>query len=151
MIPLRIVLHCTDTTDLKSVNIDHIEEDHKARGFGGIGYHAIIQPDGQLVYCRGLNEVGAHVAGHNNGSIGVALAGSKKFTGPQFDRFRSFCQDIFLHYPSVRKWEIYSHAEFDSAIKQGKTCPNIKHKQLLYFVTTGEYSSVIEYRGDLKK
>lgn len=40
-----------------------------------IGYHYVIDLDGALLYGRHLNEVGAHVAGHNAHSVGVCLVG----------------------------------------------------------------------------
>lgn len=38
-----------------------------------IGYHYLVGPDGLAWLGRPLGEVGAHVAGHNVGTVGVAL------------------------------------------------------------------------------
>lgn len=48
------------------------------RGFGDIGYHYIIDPNGNIYQGRsGVNGViGAHVYGFNKGTIGIALLGT---------------------------------------------------------------------------
>lgn len=38
-----------------------------------IGYHRVIAPDGSMATGRSLWTIGAHVAGHNAGSIGICL------------------------------------------------------------------------------
>jgi N-acetylmuramoyl-L-alanine amidase len=45
------------------------------RGWRDIGYHWIIDRDGQVARGRHESEVGAHVQGHNTGSIGICLLG----------------------------------------------------------------------------
>lgn len=48
---------------------------HRARGFGTIGYHHVIDRDGTVGKGRDEAMPGAHVAGHNTGSIGICLVG----------------------------------------------------------------------------
>lgn len=48
---------------------------HRARGFGTIGYHHVIDRDGTVGKGRDENMPGAHVANHNTGSIGICLVG----------------------------------------------------------------------------
>ena len=40
-----------------------------------IGYHYVVDLDGQVFTGRGLNEVGAHAKDHNAASIGICLVG----------------------------------------------------------------------------
>lgn len=49
-----------------------------SRGFGDIGYHYLIDPNGNIYQGRaGQNGVvGAHAYGHNKGTIGIALIGT---------------------------------------------------------------------------
>lgn len=49
----------------------HVEE----RGWRDIGYHWVIDRDGAVAPGRPENEIGAHVEGHNRGTIGVCLLG----------------------------------------------------------------------------
>ena len=48
---------------------------HRARGFGTIGYHHVIDRDGTVGKGRDEHMPGAHVANHNTGSIGICLVG----------------------------------------------------------------------------
>jgi len=48
---------------------------HRARGWKKIGYHYVVYRDGSVHEGRPVNEVGAHVYGHNANSIGVVYVG----------------------------------------------------------------------------
>jgi N-acetylmuramoyl-L-alanine amidase len=73
-------------------------------GAGDIGYHYIIDRDGQIAQGRAENIPGAHVAGHNTGSIGVCLIGGhgssesdpfeKNFTPAQDAALRKLIDNI---------------------------------------------------------
>lgn len=133
MKPERITVHCAATPDGKAVSVEAIKKDHFAKGYGGIGYHAIIQPDGEIVWTRGLNEVAAHVAKHNTGNIGLCLAGSQKFGRAQLIALSRLIHSICGIY-DIPPWEIYCHYEWDTAQAQKKSCPNIDVKRLHAFV-----------------
>jgi hypothetical protein len=45
------------------------------RGWRDIGYHWVIDRDGAVAPGRKETEVGAHVEGHNRGTIGICLLG----------------------------------------------------------------------------
>jgi N-acetylmuramoyl-L-alanine amidase len=45
--------------------------DHKAKGWGGIGYHFVIADDGTLICARPTILKGAHVGMHNTRNLGV--------------------------------------------------------------------------------
>lgn len=77
-----IIVHCTATrpqwwegkaTAAKVAEIRrwHVEE----RRWSDIGYHYLIDRDGAVVEGRPITRDGAHVAGHNRGTIGVSLFG----------------------------------------------------------------------------
>lgn len=52
---------------------------HHERGFqNGFGYHALILPDGQWYDGRPFTMIGAHVMGHNAGTLGLLLIESRK-------------------------------------------------------------------------
>lgn len=104
--------------------------DHEKRGFDGIGYHKIVQPNGTVESGRPLEEKGAHVAGHNKGNIGVCLVGTDRFTLQQLWALRT-CLDDLCRLQGVKKWHIWGHYQYDSAIAQGKTCPNMTIQDIL--------------------
>jgi hypothetical protein len=54
---------------------DEVASIHKARGWGGIGYHFLICPDGYLVYVGDVSTARANVANANERVIGVSLIG----------------------------------------------------------------------------
>lgn len=78
----EVVVHCSatrpkwwaeQTLEEKVAEIRrwHVEE----RGWRDIGYHRVIDRDGRISVGRSLWEIGAHVAGHNRGTIGICLLG----------------------------------------------------------------------------
>lgn len=67
--------HMTPFQAFATVNRWHIE-----RGFSSFGYHALVMPDGQTYMGRPPEKIGAHVMGHNRGTLGVLLIESKRIT-----------------------------------------------------------------------
>lgn len=52
---------------------------HTERGFvNGFGYHGLFMPDGEFYAGRPFEMIGAHVIGHNAGTLGFLLIESKK-------------------------------------------------------------------------
>lgn len=82
--PIRhIVLHYSATYPDQDLDVDDIRKMHKARGFNDVGYHYIIKRDGTVQKGRADSVVGAHVAGHNTGSLGICcIGGIERATGP---------------------------------------------------------------------
>ena len=74
----EIIIHCTATPEGREFSIDDIRRWHRARGFADVGYHFVIHLDGSVSTGRPLTQAGAHCAGHNNNSIGVAYVGGKE-------------------------------------------------------------------------
>jgi N-acetylmuramoyl-L-alanine amidase len=70
-----LVWHCTATPEGKDYTRAQIKAMHVARGFRDIGYHKIIHLDGKVSPGRPESEIGAHVAGHNLGTLGYSYIG----------------------------------------------------------------------------
>lgn len=70
-----LVWHCTATPEGKEFTRAQIDAMHRARGFSKIGYHKLIHLDGRVSIGRAESEVGAHVAGHNVGTLGFSYVG----------------------------------------------------------------------------
>lgn len=70
-----IVIHCTASKEGVELSVADIDKMHKARGWKGIGYHYVIGLDGVPRLGRPVQEVGAHVKGHNGDSIGIVYVG----------------------------------------------------------------------------
>lgn len=88
--PVReAILHCAA---IKSGQFGHmrpfqvfatVNRWHIERGFkNGFGYHGLIMPDGEYYSGRPYDNVGAHVIGHNAGTIGLLLIESREIKAP---------------------------------------------------------------------
>lgn len=102
----KIVIHCSATQNGKPLRTktqsaaERIDSWHKQRGFKRtakalvfnphlkhIGYHFVIDTDGNLQSGRDIGEVGAHVKGHNTHSVGICLVGGITIDGKNFGRY----------------------------------------------------------------
>ena len=120
----EIIIHCTATPEGRECSIDEIRRWHRARGFADVGYHFIIHLDGSVSKGRDLNTQGAHCAGHNANSIGIAYVGglaadnkTPKDTRTEKQRaaLRNLVRELLTAYP---KATLHGHREFAK-----KECP----------------------------
>jgi N-acetylmuramoyl-L-alanine amidase len=70
-----LVWHCTATPEGKEYTRDQIKAMHLLRGFTDIGYHLLVHLDGTTSPGRSEDREGAHVSGHNRGTIGYSYVG----------------------------------------------------------------------------
>lgn len=79
----RLVVHCAATKIGEDDHVDAAEIDrwHRAKGWSGIGYHYVILRDGTVEIGRPIDRIGAHVRGHNTGSVGICLIGGYNADG----------------------------------------------------------------------
>lgn len=77
----ELIWHCTATPEGREVSVREINTWHKARGWKGIGYHFVVHLDGTVENGRPVEEVGAHVEGHNTGTIGAVYVGGTDAKG----------------------------------------------------------------------
>jgi len=97
-----------------------------AKGANDIGYHWLIDRNGQSVHGRPVEQVGAHVRGHNTGTIGICLIGghgssekddfAEHFTPEQDKALRSMIAGLRKQYGSGLK--VSGHNEYAA-----KACP----------------------------
>lgn len=86
--PVReVVLHCAaiNTGQFDGMSprqvFSEINRWHTERGFkNGFGYHGLIMPSGIYYRGRPVDMIGAHVIGHNAGTLGFLLIESRKIT-----------------------------------------------------------------------
>lgn len=124
----KIILHCSATKEGKNFTVEDITLWHKERGFKTIGYHFVIYLDGSVHVGRLIEDIGAHVSGHNSDSIGICYIGGLDSDGSPKDT-RTPEQIIAMHaiikglqafLPDIT---IHGHNEFAN-----KACPcfNVK-------------------------
>ncbi|MCE7028487.1 phage tail tip lysozyme [Jiella avicenniae] len=120
----EIIVHCTATPEGREVSVDTIRQWHKQRGWKDIGYHFVVHLDGQIEPGRPVDQVGAHVAGHNTGTIGVVYVGGVDAamkakdtrTPEQKESLKRFLSELLVRFPSVTK--ISGHNQYAA-----KACP----------------------------
>jgi N-acetyl-anhydromuramyl-L-alanine amidase AmpD len=145
----KLILHCSDSSWGNALVINQW---HLARGWHGreskisCGYHFIVQNgypyylehqsilDGMIESGRPVKEIGAHVRGHNQNSIGICLIGKPgHFTHKQLGHslralFLSLLQEF-----NLSTADIYGHYEFDSK----KTCPGLNMDAFRLYIENG--------------
>ena len=78
-----IVIHYSATYPDQDITRATVDKWHRDRGFREIGYHWFIRRDGTLEEGRAEGTLGAHVRGHNSGTIGICWAGGlERSSGP---------------------------------------------------------------------
>ena len=111
----QIILHCS-ASDREDQTAKMIDAWHKERGWSRIGYHYFIRKNGLIEGGRAVEDVGAHVRGLNKSSVGICLAGDKKFRAVQFRSLKALLDSLRETCPQAR---VYGHNEFDKK----KLCP----------------------------
>jgi len=125
--PKIIILHCAatpDHLDSKHSKIDFDVEDIRKwhinnNKWADVGYHYVIKRDGTIQMGRLETTVGSHVKGHNKGSLGICLIGTKEFTDAQFKSLDKLYIDLYIRH-GIDSRDVYGHYEFAD-----KECPNL--------------------------
>ncbi|MER8422482.1 N-acetylmuramoyl-L-alanine amidase [Mesorhizobium sp. M1403] len=120
-----LIWHCAATPEGKFFDISDVDRWHRERGFSGVGYHKIVLLDGKVQEGRAESVIGAHVAGHNTGSIGYSYIGGVSADGKTAKDTRTAAQKVTmkrLTVEAVHKYpikRIAGHNEYAS-----KACPS---------------------------
>lgn len=124
-----IVIHCSATPPEMDINAKEIDRWHRQNGWLKIGYHWVIKRDGTVEAGRDMDEVGAHVYGHNLHSLGICLVGgmtsgefadripTNNFTAAQWHSLRNLVLDMVERYPSA---DVVGHYDLEPR----KACPS---------------------------
>ncbi len=137
-----IVIHCSDSAfgDAATIRRWHTDPPPRGNGWSDIGYHFVVlngcrkagafdpNLDGLVEPGRPVEQVGSHVYGHNETSLGICLVGGRTRSGQSVmdswltDKQRvalfALLDDLLSRYPDAR---IAGHHELNPA----KTCPNL--------------------------
>lgn len=133
----KIILHCSATREGQDISTETIRGWHvNERGWSDIGYHFVVLLDGTVDKARPVERQGAHVRGHNKGSIGICyIGGCDADMNPKDTRTDlqkdSLTELISYLMDSYEDATLHGHNEFSS-----KACPSFDVKE--------EYKELIE-------
>lgn len=123
----EVIFHCTATPEGKWFDRADVNAWHKQRGWALIGYHYLILLDGTIVVGRPVGMVGAHVQGHNTGTIGVAYIGGLTADGKKPKDTRNAAQMAaakWLISALKAKYKIKRRTRGHNEYDKGKACPS---------------------------
>ena len=113
-----IIHHSAVSREKNSEQFEAINNYHRRKGWGMIGYHFLIEPNGRIRVGRSESQSGAHCIGRNYDSLGICLTGNFDIESPTKEQEKSLeilLRDLCEAYP---KAEISYHRDFAN-----KTCP----------------------------
>ncbi len=125
--PDTIVMHTTATPANMYVDVALIRDWHVNRNqWRDIGYHWLIKRDGSPEKGRSMRICGAHVAGHNRGTVGIAMAGGvdenndpeNNYTDAQWAGVYDLVTELMDAIPSLKF--LQGHRDYDGV---AKACP----------------------------
>lgn len=137
----EIIIHCSATRDdwmqgqSTAAKVAEIKRWHMDdNGWSDIGYHWIIDRDGTVAAGRTMERDGAHVKGHNKGTVGVCLLGGfgssendspyDHYTAEQMASLRKLIGKLQFEYQSITK--VTGHNQYAA-----KACPGFQVKPWL--------------------
>lgn len=132
----KIFLHCTAYPHQDLIGhllIEAINRWHVARNFREIGYHYVIDKNGQLLNGRSLESNPAAQSGHNSQTIAVCLDGLyfNQFNKDQFDTLEKLAKEIDESYDN--KVTYHGHCEVAN-----KECPVFDYPAVLGLNRSGQ-------------
>mgnify|MGYP003138665795 FL=1 len=119
-----IVIHCSYTKPNMDIGLREIRDWHvNDNGWRDVGYHYIIRRNGEVELGRNVKDTGAHAAGYNHKSIGIALVGGMaddnstedNFTDKQWTTLLDLVKQKLIDYPDAK---VIGHNEISE-----KDCP----------------------------
>ena len=124
MTPQYIIIHHTAVSRVLNKNqFDAVKRYHIGLGWGNIGYHYLIEPNGLCKKGRRDNEVGAHCKekAMNFKSLGICLTGNfdiEKPTDKQIYVLRDLLQSLTSKF-RISAFRIFFHRDYAPY----KSCP----------------------------
>jgi N-acetylmuramoyl-L-alanine amidase len=119
----RIFIHSTATPAGRITTSADIDRWHREAGKNGKGYHYLIGINGEICEGRPLSVAGAHVAGQNANSVGIAYVGGglpnnpqNTLTPVQSTALANLIRELKKQFPNAT---VHGHGEFGNT-----SCPS---------------------------
>lgn len=97
------------------VGFEAIRELHIQRGFDDIGYHFVIEKNGEIRKGRDINTQGAHVKGDNTESIGICICGNFEEICPNKIQIKTLILLLNKLFRKIGELQILGHKDFSLA------------------------------------
>ena len=131
----KIIVHCSATPEGKHYSVDTIRKWHLKRGWRDIGYHFVIDLEGNVEEGRPIEMTGAHTKGENFDSIGICYIGGVEKDRDENGEWvakdtrtpeqKEALEDLLCRLKGLySKAVVYGHNDFSS-----KACPCFNAKQ----------------------
>ena len=122
-----IVIHCSASPQGRGDDAETIHRWHTSppNNWDGIGYHYVILEDGEVQKGRPDYWTGAHVSGHNTGSLGICLIGmGGDATDDQMNALKQLVIGLTNKHNGA---EVFGHSDLDPINKPD--CPGFNVKK----------------------
>jgi len=129
----RVFIHCSATDNPDHDSIDVLRHWHvDGNGWSDVGYHYLINADGNLELGRDLERSPAAQRGNNTGSVAICLHGLSEdlFTEDQYNTLAELCDSINIELKG--KVTFHGHCEVSH-----KSCPVFDYKKILDLCACG--------------
>lgn len=112
-----IIVHVTATPPSRDIGAAEVRKMHLAQGWSDNGYNEVMRRSGALELGRGLDAVGAHVAGYNSIAFGLSMVGGINAAGKpehnatdaQMTNLERRLRELVVRYPEAK---IGGHRDF---------------------------------------
>ncbi len=130
----KLIIHCSDSPQGRGDDAETIHQWHKAKGWDGIGYHAVILEDGTVQNGRPDFWPGSHAYGYNTKSLGICLIGNGSYTTKQFEAL------AYWLIAKAAKHDVAAHDIIGHCDVSSKACPkfDVEAFKWKYNITRGE-------------
>lgn len=132
-----LIVHYSATRCNRDFPLDTLRRSHLPRGFASIGYHFYITREGEVHICHPAHQIGTHVTGWNDKSIGIYYEGGISEKGVPADT-RMYVQKcslldlLRLLKADYSQAKILGHYQVSPNIK--KACPCFDAKEEYKFI-----------------
>jgi hypothetical protein len=123
---IGVVIHHSVTgegTTQESVSsiLRGIDDFHRRKGWGGIGYNFAVDHRGRIYEARGMDVVGVHASGSNTGHYGICFIGNsdKHITAAAVNAIQELVNYLQIH--SKKKLRVVGHRDVNQT-----GCPGSK-------------------------
>lgn len=133
----HIVVHVTATPPDRDIGVAEVRPMHIAQGWSDIGYNGLLRRNGAREVGRGLDAIGAHVAGYNSVALGIVMVGGvdragrpeHNATDAQMVELEAWLRELVVAYPDAKVCghrDLSPDRDGDGIIEPGewlKACP----------------------------